>query len=89
MIVQVGEKVRVRKLDQNNWGIEALRPKKDPLADPWVIYGYYGTLPDALGGVLTRYLDLLSDKERVSLSDAVELICQAVACIPHLLPPTK
>ena len=84
MIVPVNPNVRIRKLDSRNWGIEVRRTRKDPLADPWDVEGFYVQLTDALHGLVQRHTELLVPEERMTLESLTEVICQVIATIPHL-----
>jgi len=58
-MLQINDKLRIRKLDDNNLVIEVLKTinsEKKGIHDEWRWYGYYGNLQTALSGVLKKLL---------------------------------
>lgn len=58
-MLQINEKLRIRKLDDKNLVIEELKTinsEKKGIHDEWRWCGYYGNLKTALSGVLKKLL---------------------------------
>lgn len=75
-MIQINDKLRIRKLDDKNIVVEQLKTMKGKtkgLHDEWILFGYYGTLKSALKGCLNKQLfDTVN--EELQLKDIVAKI---------------
>jgi hypothetical protein len=82
MIFGLTSKVRLRKLDPNNWVLERYTGG----AIPWVGFGgYYGTVDAALHALLYRHLDHLLGTEVASVRDLEDRLEETLVSLTHLL----
>ena len=75
-MIQINDKIRIVRLDENNLQIEEYRKiinskTKEPRYD-WVRIGYYGTLKQAISGVLTRLSTCLVDEDICCCSEILK-----------------
>lgn len=76
-MIQITDKIRIKKLDKINLQLEILEPvnKKDgTVAYEWKWNGYYGDLKSAIGGVLKHCLMELATEDITTLSELIERI---------------
>ena len=75
-MIQINNKLRIAKNDENNLVIEELRTitsEKKGTRDEWCLCGYYGNLKTALFGVLNKQL-FDSAAEEITIQDLISKI---------------
>lgn len=72
-MIQINEKIRIRKIDDLNLQVEEYRKVTDRITKrerwEWKWCGYYGDLRSALGGAIKRCEMLLADQDIESLQE--------------------
>lgn len=73
MIIDISDDLRIVHNDGLNYTIEHQRAIKESHLSKhagekkWKVVGYYGTLDQAVGAILTRHIGLLAGNRRLSL----------------------
>lgn len=78
-MLQINDKLRIRKLDDKNLVIEELKTinsEKKGIHDEWRWCGYYGDLKTALSGVLNKQL-FDSVEEELTIKTIIDKIDDA------------
>lgn len=75
-MIQINEKVRIRRLDERNLQLEEYRkivnPKTKDERYDWVWLGYYGDLRSALNGVVKHCSTILIDEDLKNCKEVIK-----------------
>ena len=75
-MININDKLRIKKIDSRNLAVEIyveIRNKKNEIRHEWKIYGFYGTLNQALRGSFNAALDCdVFDEKIQELKDVVD-----------------